>query len=475
MEAMTHYIDGNWVGSIEAADPIEVENPATEQTVAAVARGGARDIDAAVRSARGALAGWRATSANGRADLLAALAEEIAAQRDVIAAAITAEVGTPIRVAARVQATLPSRVLASTAELLRTYPFETRVANSIVVEEPVGVVAAITPWNYPLHQAVAKVAPALAAGCTVVLKPSEVAPSAVLMLAEACSKVGLPAGVLNVITGYGGEVGEALTSHPEVDMVSFTGSREVGRHVAATAGRNLVPVSLELGGKSASVVLEDADLSTAVKVSVANCFLNAGQTCNAWSRMLVHQRVYDEACEMAAAVAERYVPSDPALESSRLGPLASRTQQDRVIAAIERGRQDGARLISGGSHATVEGLTGHFVEATLFADVDADSALAQEEIFGPVLAITSFSDVDHAVALANNSRYGLGGAVWSEDEEAAMKVARRVTTGQVDVNGAPFNPLAPFGGVRDSGHGRELGMHGLREYLRTKAIQVAEG
>jgi aldehyde dehydrogenase (NAD+) len=362
-------------------------------------------------------------------------------------------------------------VLGSYVDLLRRGEPEERIANSLVVREPVGVVAAITPWNYPLHQVVAKVAAALAAGCTVVLKPSEVAPLSAYLLMEIAHDAGLPPGVLNLVPGTGPVVGEALAAHADVDMVSFTGSTAAGRRVAAVAAGTVKRVALELGGKSANLVLPDADLTAAVKVGVANCMLNAGQTCTAWTRMIVPEARYGEAVELAAAAAARYAPGDPTDPATRLGPLVSAAQRERVLGHLRTGVAEGARVVAGGPDADVPN-PGHYVAATVLADVAPDATAAQEEIFGPVLSVLRYGDEDEAVAIANNSRYGLAGAVWSADPERAVAVARRLRTGQVDVNGGPFNPLAPFGGFKQSGVGRELGPYGLDEFREIKSVQL---
>jgi aldehyde dehydrogenase (NAD+) len=329
------------------------------------------------------------------------------------------------------------------------------------------VVGAITPWNYPLHQIVAKVAAALAAGCPVVLKPSELTPLVAYLLADAADEAGVPPGVFNLVPGTGPVVGAAIAGHPDVDMVSFTGSTATGRAITHAAADRIARVALELGGKSANVILDDADLVKAVKVGVGNAFLNSGQTCTAWTRMLVHRSRYDEAVELAATAARGYRTGDPFDEATRLGPLVSAAQRDRVRGFIERAE---ARLVAGGLDAEVPDR-GWFVAPTVFADVDPDSELAQEEIFGPVLSIIPFRDDDEAVAIANNSRYGLAGGVWGS-EERALTVARRMRTGAVDVNGGAFNPLAPFGGYKQSGVGRELGPYGLAEFQQVKAIQL---
>ncbi len=341
-----------------------------------------------------------------------------------------------------------------------------------MVREPVGVVAAITPWNYPLNQITLKVAAALAAGCTVVLKPSEIAPLNAFVLAEAIHEAGLPAGVFNLVSGYGPVVGEVLASHPSVDMVSFTGSTRAGKRVSELAAASVKRVALELGGKSASVILDDADFAAAVKGTVSACFLNSGQTCSAHTRMLVPESRYNEARVLAKEAAESYVAGDPHNEATRFGPLASSVQQERVGQYIQRGIEEGAELVTGGP-GKPEGLSkGFFVKPTVFGRVHPKATIAQEEIFGPVLSIITYKDEEEAVRIANDSLYGLGGAVWSGSDDHAIDVARRIRTGQIDINGGAWNMAAPFGGFKQSGHGRENGVYGLEEYLEYKSMQL---
>ena len=389
-----------------------------------------------------------------------------------IAALIAQELGMPLRLSHMIQAGLPVMDFGSQIQLIGEVAWEEEIGNSKVVREPVGVVGAITPWNYPLHQITAKCAPALAAGCTIVLKPSEVVPLNAFVLAEVIDQVGLPAGVFNLVTGIGPEVGEAIAAHPGVDMVSFTGSTRAGKRVSELASATVKPVALELGGKSANVILDDADLEAAVTDGVAKCFLNSGQTCSALTRMLVPREKLEEAEKIAAAVAESFTPGDPFEESTRLGPLVSETQRDRVRGYIEKGVEEGARLVTGGAEPP-EGLeTGYFVRPTVFSDVRSDMTIAQEEIFGPVLSIIPYDDEDDAVRIANDSIYGLAGGVWSGDEERAERVARRIRTGQVEINGGAWNPLAPFGGYKQSGHGREQGRFAVEEFLQVKSLQL---
>ncbi|MEV6692170.1 aldehyde dehydrogenase family protein [Micromonospora sp. NPDC051196] len=463
------YLDGGWVPA-EGRQSLEVHNPSTEQVIGTVPAGTADDVDRAVAAARAAFEGWAATDPANRAAHLDRLHAELTARGDDIARTVATELGTPLKIATRVQVGLPLTVLRSYVDLAAQPPAPQTVGNSLVVHEPVGVVGAITPWNYPLHQIVAKLAPALAAGCTLVLKPSELTPLTAYLLFDAIHAADLPPGVVNLVTGTGPIVGEALAGHPDVDLVSFTGSTATGRRIAHLAADRIARVALELGGKSANVILDDADLTAAIKVGVGNAMLNSGQTCTAWTRMLVHRDRYDEALDLAATAVASYRLGDPFDPATRLGPLVSAQQRDRVREHIARGLADGGRLVAGGPDAPVP-QRGWFVAPTIIADVDPDGALAQEEVFGPVLAVIPVDDDDHAVRVANNSRYGLAGAVWSTDEERAVQVARRLRTGAVDINGAPFNPLAPFGGYKQSGLGRELGTHGLAEFCELKAIQ----
>jgi aldehyde dehydrogenase (NAD+) len=363
-------------------------------------------------------------------------------------------------------------VLRSYVELLASYDFGgERVGNSLIVREPVGVVGAITPWNYPLHQIVAKVAAALAAGCTVVLKPSEVAPAAGYELADILHTIGLPAGVFNLVSGTGPVTGEAIAAHPGIDAVSFTGSGAAGRRVAEVAAATVKRVTLELGGKSANVILPSAQLETAVKVGVAKAMTNAGQTCNALTRMLVNHGAYDEAVGLAAQYAERYEPADPQLDATRLGPLASAAQRDRVLSYVEKGISEGARLATGGAQRPDGLATGYYVRPTVFADVAPQMVIATEEIFGPVLCVLPYQTEQDAIDIANGTPYGLAAAVWSADQDEAVSVARQLRAGQVEINGGAFNTAAPFGGFGKSGYGRELGVHGLEEFLEIKSLQ----
>ena len=463
------YIDGAW--SPSAGDRvIDVVNPATEKVIAQVAQGTAADVDRAVASAKAALPAWSALSPNERADHLQRVHEALTAQNDDLGQLISDDMGMPLAFAKMIQVGLPTFNFGHFAELARTFPFDGEVVgNSLIVREPVGVVGCITPWNYPLHQVALKVAAALAAGCTVVVKPSEVAPLSAYALAEVMHSVGLPAGVFNLVSGYGPEVGEELVVHPDVDMISFTGSTAAGKRIASLAGGLIKRVALELGGKSANIILDDADLTKAGADGVGKCYLNSGQTGSALTRMLIPRDRLAEAEAIAAATAAGYIVGDPQDASTVLGPLVSARQLDRVREYIATGLAEGARLVVGGAEPVQD--TGFYVAATVFSDVTPDMTIAREEIFGPVLVLIPYDDEEDAIRIANDTAYGLAGGVWSGDPERALRVARRLRTGQVEVNGGAFNPAAPFGGYKQSGIGREGGSHGLEEFLETKAIQ----
>ncbi|MEU3188920.1 aldehyde dehydrogenase family protein [Streptomyces sp. NPDC006923] len=463
----SHWIDGRAVPS--DGPVIDVLNPATGAVVASVPRGTAEDVDLAVKAATAAFPGWAATAPAERVAVLRRVVEGIQKRAEEIAATITAEMGAPISFARRAQAGLP--VLAATAAIdaAEHFPWTEEIANSLIVREPVGVVGAITPWNFPLQQLVTKVVSALLAGNAVVLKPSEVAPLTARIFAEITADAGLPPGVLNVVNGTGPVVGEAIAAHNDIDMVSFTGSTAAGKRVSVVASGTVKRVALELGGKAAHIILPDADLSEAVTRGLSFAWSNAGQACGAWTRMLVPAELHDRAVELLRDAAAGYTVGDPSNEQTRIGPLASEVQRQRVASYIERGVADGATLVVGGP-GRPEGLgTGAYVRPTVFAQVDPDSAIAQEEIFGPVLVVIPYTDDDHAVAIANSTIYGLNAAVAGEPEHA-LAVARRLRVGQVDINGGQLNFLAPFGGYKQSGNGREMGRAGLEEFLETKAI-----
>ncbi|MGA8744483.1 MAG: aldehyde dehydrogenase family protein [Solirubrobacterales bacterium] len=465
------FIAGKWEGST-GPETIEVINSTTEEVMGRIPAGTAEDADRAVQAAREAFEPWSQSSREERAGYLAAIAAGLGERSAEIAATIAQELGMPLKLSEMIQAGLPIAQFAAMPALMEEVAWEEEIGNSRVLREPVGVLGAITPWNYPLNQIAAKVAPALAAGCTVVLKPSEVVPLNAFILAEVIEAAGLPAGVFNLVTGTGPVVGEAIAAHPGVDMVSFTGSTRAGRRVSELASATVKPVAMELGGKSPNLILDDAELSRAIPDGVAKCFLNSGQTCSALTRMLVSREQLAEVEELATQSAEAFTPGDPFEESSRLGPLVSDVQRERVRGYIRKGEEEGAKLLTGGAEPP-EGLgRGYFVRPTVFSEVSPEMTIAQEEIFGPVLAIQSYADEDDAVRIANDTVYGLAGGVWSADTERAIAVARRIRTGQVEINGGAFNPLAPFGGYKQSGHGRENGRLAIEELLQVKSLQL---
>jgi aldehyde dehydrogenase (NAD+) len=464
------YIGGAWVDST-GTGTIEVIDSNTEEVMGTIPEGTPEDVDRAVQAAADAFTSWSTTAVDERAKFLSRLSEALGARIDAIADTVSREVGMPRSLSAMIQAGLPAAAFGEMAKNLETFQWEEEMGNSLVVREPVGVVGAITPWNYPLYQIVLKVGPALAAGCTVVLKPSEVAPLNAFALADAIHEIGLPPGVFNMVTGTGPVVGEAIASHPKVDMVSFTGSTRAGKRVMQLAAETVKRVALELGGKSANVLLPDADFEKAVPAGVFGCYINSGQTCSALTRMIVPRSRLREVEELVKATAESFTPGNAFDPETRLGPLVSATQRDRVRGYIQKGIDAGAKLVTGGAEPP-EGLDkGYFVRPTVFSDVTTDMTIAQEEIFGPVLSILPYDTEDEAVAIANDSVYGLAGSVWGADQAHAEAVARRLRTGQVDVNGGTFNASAPFGGYKQSGIGRERGTYGFEEFLEVKSMQ----
>ncbi|HUF52297.1 MAG TPA: aldehyde dehydrogenase family protein [Dehalococcoidia bacterium] len=468
------FINGEWIGST-ATRVIDVINPTTEEVIGRIPEGTPEDVDKAVAAARAAFETWGQISPDERAKYIQAIAAKLQERQEDIATTIAQEVGMPIMLSRMVQAGVPIMTFNSIPGHLASYQFEETIPNafggsSLVVKEPVGVVACITPWNYPLHQIAAKVAPALAAGCTVIVKPSEVAPLNAFILAECIEAAGLPKGVFNLVTGFGPVVGEALAAHPDVDMVSFTGSTRAGKRVSELGAQTVKRVTLELGGKSANVILDDADFERAVTDGVTKCYANSGQTCSALTRMLVPSNRLEEAEQIAAKAAQTFAVGDPFEQTTRLGPVVSETQYERVRGFIQKGIDEGARLVTGGLDKA-EGK-GYFVQPTVFSNVSNDMTIAQEEIFGPVLSIIPYDDEEDAIRIANDTIYGLAGGVWCGDPERAKRVARRLRTGQVEINGGNFNAQAPFGGYKQSGHGRELGKFGLDEYLEIKSLQL---
>ena len=464
------YIDGAWVPANSRAT-LTVTTSGTGEPYATVPEGTVDEANRAVEAAAAAFATWSRTSPAERAAFLERIADEIARRSDEIALTIAHEVGMPLALAKSIQVGLPTATFADSAQRTRAFRWEEVVGNSLLVREPVGVVVAITPWNYPLHQIANKVAAALGAGCTVVLKPSEIAPVNAFLLAEIIDEVGLPHGVFNLVTGVGSVVGEALVAHPKTDMVSFTGSTRAGKRVMQIAAEMVKRVSLELGGKSANVILPDADLARAISDGVLKCYLNSGQTCSALTRMVVPRSRLAEVEDLAVTAATNLAPADPVSGSSLLGPLASAAQQQRVRDYITTGVNEGARLICGGITPPPGLEDGYYVTPTIFSDVTNDMTIAREEIFGPVLCLIPYDDEEEAIAIANDSSYGLAGGVWAGTDERALEVARQLRSGQVEINGGAFNVVAPFGGYKQSGIGRELGHYGFEEFLEVKAIQ----
>ncbi|HEX4325906.1 MAG TPA: aldehyde dehydrogenase family protein [Burkholderiales bacterium] len=464
------YINGAWAAS-SGGKAIDVINATTEEVMGRIPEGTEADANAAIAAARAAFDGWSQTTPAKRGEYLAAIQAKLKERAEELARTITGEVGVPLKIAQRVMVANPIHTFGTYAKLAAEFEFESTVGNSIIMREPVGVVGAITPWNFPLHQIALKVAAALAAGCTVVLKPSEVAPLNAFMLAEIMDEVKLPAGVFNLVSGYGPVVGEALAKSPDVDMVSFTGSTRAGKRVSELAAQTVKRVALELGGKSAALILDDADLAAAVKATVSYCYLNSGQTCAATTRMLVPAAMYEEAAKLATDAAQGFTVGDP-MGDARLGPLISDVQRDRVRSYIKKGIEEGAQLLTGGADAPEGQPKGYFVKPTVFGKVQPSMTIAREEIFGPVLSIIAYKDEADAIRIANDSVYGLAGTVWSKDEERAKRVARRIRTGQIDINGGPFNPMAPFGGFKQSGRGREGGLYGMEEFLEYKSMQL---
>ena len=464
------YIDGAWVAP-SSSDVLEVTDSTTEEIFATVPAGTADDINKAVAAAAKAFPSWAATPAKDRAGFLQKIAEGLQARAGEMADVISHEVGMPRSLTEMIQVGLPMGEFAGNAERATTYEWQEEIGNSIIMKEPVGVVGAITPWNFPLYQIALKVAPALAAGCTIVLKPSEVAPINAFILAEIIHESGLPKGVFNMVTGLGPVVGEAIATHPLVDKVSFTGSTRAGKRVMELCAQSLKRVSLEMGGKSANIILEDADLAAAIPAGLFGCYLNSGQECSSLTRMLVPRSKLSQIEDLARTAAAGFIPGDPFAETTGLGPLVSAVQRDKVRALIKKGVDEGATLITGGAEAP-EGLeTGFFIQPTVFSNVTNDMTIAREEIFGPVLSIIPYDTEDEAVEIANDTPYGLSGAVWGGTKEHAIEVARKLRTGQVAVNGANFNPLAPFGGYKQSGMGRERGAFGFEEFVEVKSVQ----
>ncbi len=459
------FIGGEWVSA--HGPELEVEDPAEQRVVGVVTQASASDVNEAIFAAKRAFRTWSATSVVERVAFLRRLQLLLEQRAGLLAEIVNKEQGSPPALARKLHVDVPLAVLAGTIEALSSYEFESQIANSKIFREPVGVIAAITPWNLPLHQIITKVIPALAAGATVVLKPASLTPLVAFELARAIDEAGLVPGAFNLVPGSGGIVGEIMTHSPDVDLVSFTGSTAVGRQIAVAAATTIKKVTLELGGKSASVVLDDVSdelLEKAVKVTIANCYLNAGQTCTALSRLIVPSSKVDQVEEIAAAAVAKYLPGD------RLGPLISAEQRKEVLSFLEPDSTGGAKALHYEQRTLPE--RGYYVNPAVFSRVPVDSRIAKEEIFGPVLSIFAVDGESQAIELANDTIYGLSGAIWSDWQERALSVASQIRTGQIDINGASFNPKAPFGGYKQSGIGREIGRYGIEDALELKAVQL---
>ena len=471
LEKRSFYIDGRWVAPALARD-CEVVNPSDETPCAVISLGAKDDVDRAVAAARAAFSGWSETPPSARADLLEKLADIYDSRIDEMAAAISLEMGAPITMARKSQAAAGASHLRETIRVARKFsfdaPFSEAESDCRILREPIGVCALITPWNWPMNQVTLKVAPALAAGCVVVLKPSEIAPLSSLLFAEMVDAAGFPRGVFNLVNGDG-EVGRALSSHPGIDMVSFTGSTRAGEDVSKNAAATIKRVSLELGGKGANIVFADAD-EDAVARGARHCFNNSGQSCNAPTRMLVERAAYDRAVETAARIAAETEVDVAAKEGAHIGPVVSATQRDKIRRLIAAGIAEGARLVAGGADAPPRLDRGYFVRPTVFADVTNEMTVAREEIFGPVLSIMPFDDEEEATRIANDTPYGLGNYIQTRDAAKAARIARRLRSGMVQINGHSLADAAPFGGYKRSGNGREGGAWGIEEFLETKAV-----
>jgi aldehyde dehydrogenase (NAD+) len=470
--ARQFYIGGQWVAPA-TSETLEVINPATEQPITSIAMGGEQDVDAAVAAAKAAFESFSQTTKAERLELLDAIIAAYSGRLEELAEIISQEMGAPLSLARAAQAVAGLAHIGTARAVLADFEFERPMGSTLIVREPIGVCGMITPWNWPLNQIACKVAPALATGCTMVLKPSEVAPLNAIIFAEILDQAGVPAGVFNLVNGYGNTVGAALSAHPGIDMMSFTGSTRAGIEVARAAAPTVKRVAQELGGKSANIILDDADFEAVISRDMAGMCTNSGQSCNAPSRMLVPAARMDEAAAIAAAAAAAIVVGDPQEKASRIGPVVSATQYSRIQQLIEKGIGEGAKLEVGGP-GKPDGLeTGYYVRPTVFSHVSNDMTIAREEIFGPVLVMIGYEDEDDAVRIANDTLYGLSGYI-SGDRDRAKSVARRIHTGNIHLNGAGPDFNAPFGGYRQSGNGREWGALGFDEYLETKAIMGYE-
>ena len=467
-DKLQFYINGSWVDS-ESNEKIEVINPANEEIIGHVTAGTKGDIDRAVAAAFQAFSSFQHTSKNERIELLNNIISEYENRYDDFVQAITEEMGAPLWLSEKAQASTGIKNIHETLDALKDYQFEKPEGDYILIKEPIGVIGMITPWNWPMNQITTKVSAALAAGCTMVLKPSEISPYCAMLLAEVFDAAGVPGGVFNIVNGYGPTVGAALSEHPDVAMMSFTGSTRAGIAVAQASAVSVKRVHQELGGKSSNIILDDvADLEKSVKGGAGHCFLNSGQSCNAPTKMLVSAQNYDKAVEVAVQTAINTTVGDPQGEF-RIGPIANKAQYEKILRMIEIGIEEGARLVAGGIEKPEGYEKGYYVKPTVFADVTNDMTIAKEEIFGPVLSIIKYENEEEAIEIANDTEYGLAGYVQGEPEHA-KEVARKIRAGQVIINGGARGTGAPFGGYKSSGNGREHGLHGLEECLETKAV-----
>ncbi len=469
IEKLQFYIDGRWVDPVEPRT-MDVINPATEEVYGRISIGSAADVDVAVAAAARAFETFSQSSREERIDLLQAILDIFNRRSEEVAEAIMDEMGAPWGLAKHAQAPSGTQHISAALEVLKSYDFEEQIGATLILKEPIGVCGLITPWNWPINQISVKVAPAIAAGCTMILKPSEIAPFDAIIFAEILDEAGVPAGVFNLINGDGAGVGTALSQHPDIAMMSFTGSTRAGILVAQNAAPSVKRVAQELGGKSANIILDDADLEQAVSGGVAMMIENTGQSCDAPSRMLVPKDKMDEAAAIAAKVAAAAAVGNPREKGTRVGPVVSELQWNKIQDLIQKGIDEGATLVAGGT-GRPDGLgTGYYVKPTVFANVSNDMTIAREEIFGPVLSIIPYDDEDDAIRIANDTPYGLSGYVSSGDIERARRVASRLRTGMVHINGADLEAMAPFGGYKHSGNGREWGVHGMDEYLEVKSV-----
>jgi aldehyde dehydrogenase (NAD+) len=463
------YINGAWVDPL-TPHLFEVINPATEEVAGQISLGSGADVDRAVAAARRAFTTYSQSSRDERLALLQRIIDGFEARNSELARAMTAEMGSPITFSNEVQTVNALTHFKEMISVLKSYEFERFMGGTLIRREPIGICGMITPWNWPLNQVTSKLAPAIATGCTAVLKPSEIAPLSTILLAEILHDAGVPKGVFNLVNGDGPTVGEAISNHPDIDMVSFTGSTRAGILVAKGAAATVKRVVQELGGKSANILLPDADLEKAVPAGVLRCFTNTGQSCQAPTRMLVHRSQRDAAIDLARKSADQVKVGDPLDPKTTMGPLVSKAQFDKVQGLIERGIREGATLVCGGVGRPADFNRGYFVRPTVFADVTPDMAIAKEEIFGPVLSMMTYESEDEAVTIANGTTYGLAGYVQGKDIERVRRVAARIRAGRIYLNGAPVDRSVPFGGYKQSGNGREHGVFGFEEYLEVKAV-----